>query len=82
MKKETLQNRIENEIIESIIHLDYNILDKINKKELTLNLICVTDKYYEAKLKLELEYLKELFFSAGSEDVEEYIDKQIITLTN
>lgn len=82
MKKETLQNRIENEIIESIIHLDYNILDKINKKELTLNLICVTDKYYEAKLKLELEYLKELFYSAGSEDVEEYIDKQIITLTN
>ena len=82
MTKETLQHRIEHEIIESIIHLDYNLPDKINKKELTLNLICVTDKYYEAKLKLELEYLKELFFSAGSEDVEEYIDKQIIILTN
>jgi hypothetical protein len=77
MKIEILKGKLDNQIIESTLDCDYDVIIKFNQEELALQLICIANEYAQSKLKEELSYLKELFFSAGSEDVKEYIDQRL-----
>tara|TARA_R110000751_G_scaffold83968_1_gene168321 strand:+ start:212 stop:454 length:243 start_codon:yes stop_codon:yes gene_type:complete len=78
MKIETLKNKIDNKILDSIINLDYNINDKFNRNELTLELICIVNEYAKSKVKEEFKELKRIFYISSGEDVEEYIDNKLI----
>ena len=78
MKIETLKNKIDNKILDSIINLDYNINDKFNRNELTLELICIVNEYAKAKVKEEFKELKRIFNISSDEDVKEYIDNTLI----
>ena len=75
MKLKTLKDKLVSEIFESIKELNYDVIDKIDQEELALQLICVIDEYSKSKIKDKLIYLKHVFYAAGGEDVEEYIDK-------
>ena len=68
MKLEKLKIKIDNKILDSIINLDYNVIDKFNRNELTLELICIINEYAKEKVKE---------VSSG-EDVEEYINNELI----
>ena len=78
MKIETLKNKIDNKILDSIINLDYNVIDKFNQNELSLQLICIVNEYAKAKVKEELKELKRIFYVSSGEDVEEYIELQLL----
>ena len=78
MKIETLKNKIDNKIFDSIINLDYNVIDKFNQNELSLQLICIVNEYAKAKVKEELKELKRIFYISSGEDVEEYIELKLL----
>ncbi len=78
MKIETLKNKIDNKIFDSIINLDYNVIDKFNQNELSLQLICIVNEYAKAKVKEELKELKRIFYVSSGEDVKEYIELQLL----
>ena len=78
MKLEKLKTKIDNKILDSIINLDYNVIDKFNRNELTLELICIINEYAKEKVKEELKELKRIFYVSSGEDVEEYINNELI----
>jgi|TARA_R110000751_G_scaffold261108_1_gene360473 hypothetical protein len=78
MKLEKLKIKIDNKILDSIINLDYNVIDKFNRNELTLELICIINEYAKEKVKEELKELKRIFYVSSGEDVEEYINNELI----